>query len=237
MSQPQQSTLRNRLLKALSADDFARLQPHLEPIQTQLRQVLIAPHVPVTHVCFMESGFTSIVMQDAGHKVEVGLVGWEGLVGAAPVLLGSTSTPHEHFIQNAGAALRIDTQALLSVVGASPSLHSLLLRYVQTELIQARQTAFSNATYQLDARLARWLLMCHDRVAGDELTITHEFMSMMLGTQRSSVTLATQVLEGNHLIKAQRGRITVTNRQGLEALADGSYGTTEAEYARLIVGD
>jgi CRP-like cAMP-binding protein len=236
VSQPQQSTIRNRLLKALSADDFARLQPHLEPIQTQLQQVLIAPHVPVTHVCFMESGFTSIVMQDAGHKVEVGLVGWEGLVGAAPVLLGSTSTPHEHFIQNAGEALRIDTQALLSAVSTSPSLHSLLLRYVQTELVQARQTAFSNATYQLDARLARWLLMCHDRVDGDELTITHEFMSMMLGAQRSSVTLATQTLEGIHLIKARRGRITVTNRQGLEALADGSYGTTEAEYARLIEG-
>src|SRR3954468_11544448 len=236
MSQPQHATVQNRLLKALSADDFARLQQHLEPVQTQLRQVLIAPHVPVTHVFFMESGFTSIVMQDSGHKVEVGLVGWEGLVGAAPVLLGSTSTPHEHFIQGAGGALRIDTQALLSAVGASPSLHSLLLRYVQTELVQARQTAFTNATYQLDARLARWLLMCHDRVDGDELTITHEFMSMMLGTQRSSVTLATQVLEGNHLIKAQRGRITITNRPGLEELADGSYGTTEAENARLIVG-
>jgi CRP-like cAMP-binding protein len=236
VSQPQHATVQNRLLKALSANDFARLQPDLEPVQTPLRQVLIAPHVPVTHVCFMESGFTSIVMQDAGHKVEVGLVGREGLVGAAPVLLGSTSTPHEHFIQGAGAALRMDTQALLSAVKTSPSLHSLLLRYVQTELIQARQTAFTNATYQLDARLARWLLMCHDRVDGDELTITHEFMSMMLGTQRSSVTLATQVLEGNHLIKAQRGRITITNRPGLEELADGSYGTTEAEYARLIEG-
>ena len=109
-----------------------------------------------------------------------------------------------------------------------------MLRYVQTKLIQARQTAFVNAAYTMDVRLARWLLMCHDRLEGDEIPITHEFIAMMLGVQRSGATITVQTLEGTGIIKAQRGRITVRNREGLIALADGSYGTTEAEYARLI---
>ena len=88
----------------------------------------------------------------------------------------------------------------------------------------------------MDTRLARWLLMCHDRLDGDEIPVTHEFLSMMLGVQRSGATLAVQTLEGNRLIKARRGRITVVNREALLALANGSYGAPEAEYARLIEG-
>jgi CRP-like cAMP-binding protein len=236
MSQPQQSSVRNRLLRALSAEDFALLQPHLQPMATELRQQLIAPNTQIRQLFFPEVGFSSITTSGSGGKVEIGIIGREGLVGASPVLLGSDRTPHEQFIQNAGEVLSIDTEALCAAVGHSASLRKLLLRSVQVQMIQTAQTAFANATYNLDVRLARWLLMCQDRLDGDELHLTHEFLSLMLGSQRSSTTLAIQSLEGHRLIKARRGRITILDRKAMEAVADDGYGPPEAEFARLIEG-
>ncbi|MER2269792.1 Crp/Fnr family transcriptional regulator [Methylobacterium oxalidis] len=236
MSQPQQSAIRNHLLKALSADDFALLRPHLQPMATELRQTLIAPSTQIRQLFFPEVGFSSITTSGSGGRVEVGIIGREGLVGASPVLLGSDRTPHHHFIQSAGEMLSIDTDALCAAVSESPSLHKLLLRSIQVQIVQTAQTAFANATYNIDVRLARWLLMCQDRLDGDEMRLTHEFLSLMLGTQRSSTTLAIQSLEGHGLIRARRGRITILNRNALEAVADDGYGLPEAEYARLIEG-
>lgn len=237
MSQPQQSITRNRLLKALSRDDFALLQPHLEPIVTELKQTLIAPNEPVKQLFFPESGYASLATQGTqGDKAEAGIIGWEGLVGASPVLLGTDRTPHHVFVQSPGEMLAIDTPALCAAVDQSPSLRKLLLRYIQVLFVEAAQTAFVNATYQMEVRLARWILMCHDRVDGDELTMTHDLVSVMLGVQRSSATLAVQALEGYRLIKAKRGRMTVIDRSALIRVADGGYGLPEAEYARLIEG-
>lgn len=236
MSQPQQSTVRNRLLKALTPGDFALLQPHLELIATELRQCLIKPNEPVKQLFFPEVGFSSITTHGSDGKVEVGIIGREGLVGAIPLLLGSDRTPHDHFIQSPGEMLAITTQALCVAVSESVSLQKLLLRFTQVQYVQTAQTAFVNARYQIEVRLARWLLMCHDRLDGDELRLTHEFLSMMLGTQRTSATLAVQALEGHRFIKAQRGRMTILNRKALEDLADDGYGLPEAEYARLIEG-
>jgi len=225
------------LLKALSPDDFSLLQPHLKAVQTELRQTVIEPNAPITQLFFPESGYVSLVTQGTqGDKVEIGLIGREGVVGASPVLLGSDRTPHHCFVQAAGEMLAIETPAVCAAVDQSPSLRGLLLRYTLVQFVEAAQTAFVNATYQLEARLARWILMCHDRVDGDELTMTHDFAAVMLGVQRSSATLGIQALEGHRLIKAQRGRITVTDRLGLVALAENSYGLPEAEYARLIEG-
>jgi CRP-like cAMP-binding protein len=236
VSQPQQSSVRNRLLKALSPDDFALLQPHLELVATELAQPLIKPYESVRHLFFPEVGFSSITTSGSGTKVEVGLVGREGLVGATPMLLGSDRTPHEHFVQNAGEMLRIETAALCAAISESASLHKLLLRSIQVQFVQTAQTAYVNAAFNIDARLARWLLMCHDRLDGDDLQLTHEFLSLMLGAQRSSTTLAIQALEGHRLIKARRGRITILDRKTMEQVADGGYGLAEAEFARLIEG-
>jgi CRP-like cAMP-binding protein len=114
--------------------------------------------------------------------------------------------------------------------------HKLLLRFIQVQITQTSQTAYVNASQTIDVRLARWLLMCHDRVDGDDLQITHEFLSLMLGTQRSSTTLAVQALEGYRLIKARRGKITILDRKMMGQVADVGYGLPEAEYARLIEG-
>ncbi|GEP04333.1 hypothetical protein MOX02_23710 [Methylobacterium oxalidis] len=156
------------------------------------------------------------------------------MVGAAELLLGSGTTPHEYFVQMAGEALRMEAQALCAAVERSPSLRRLLLRYVHTLMIQGAQTAYANAAINLEGRLARWLLMCHDRSDGDELVLTHEFLSMMLGVQRAGITLAIQNLEGAGRIRARRRRIQVLDREKLEALTNGSYGVPEAEYGRLI---
>ena len=236
MSQPQQSTVRNRLLKAMSPDDFALLQPHLQPMATALLQTVIRPHEPVTQLFFPESGYVSVVAENSGGRIEVGMIGREGLVGASPVLLGAGTAPYHEFVQCPGEMLVIEATAFCAAVDQSPTLRKLMLCYVQTKLVQARQIAFVNAAYNMDVRLARWILMCHDRLEGDEIPITHEFISMMLGVQRSGATIAVQTLEGTGIIKARRGRVTVRDREGLVALANGSYGTTEAEYARLIEG-
>lgn len=235
MSLLEQCAVRNRLLKRLSPSDFALLQPHLRPMATELRQGLIHPHVPIRELFFPEAGYASITTAGSG-KVEVGIIGPEGVVGATPVLLGSDRTPYDHFVQSAGEMIAIGVPELVAAAEASPSLRRLLLRFVQTLLIQTAQTAFANASYNIEVRLARWLLMCHDRVNKDELTVTHDFLSFMLGVQRTTVTLALQMLEGNRLIKARRGRIAVLDRVGLLAIAGESYGVPEAEYARLIEG-
>jgi CRP-like cAMP-binding protein len=233
---PVQATVQNRLLQAMAPEDFARLAPHLEPMAGEFRQVLIRPHQPVERLYFPESGFVSIVTEASSGRVEIGLVGREGLVGATPVLLDSDRTPHHASVQNTGRLLAVAAPALLAAVGQSPSLRRLLLRFVQVQIVHLGKAAYANATYTMEVRLAAWLLMCHDRIDGDDIAITHEFLALMLGVQRSGATLAVQILEGQHLIRARRGRITILDRPALLALADGSYGTAEAEYARLIGG-
>jgi CRP-like cAMP-binding protein len=233
VSAPQQSSIRNQLLAALPAEDFAALQPHLEPVELELRQVLIEPNQPIAHVCFPESGYTSITTNTNGSKIEVGLIGREGMVGV-PIALGVRATPFEFFVQHAGGGLRMASYHLEEVIDERPSLHRVLLRYAQALTVQTSGTAFANAEHTVETRLARWLLMCHDRVDGDDIQITHDFMSMMLGVRRAGVTTSLHILEGNGLIRAKRGVITVLDREKLEELADNAYGLPEAEYARLM---
>ena len=163
----------------------------------------------------------------------VGLIGREGMVGI-PIALGVRATPFEYFVQHAGDGLRMAAHHLEEVIDERPSLHRVLLRYAQALNVQTSGTAFANAEHTVETRLARWLLMCHDRVDGDDIAITHDFLSMMLGVRRAGVTTATHVLEGNGLIRTKRGVITVLDRERLEELADNAYGLPEAEYARLM---
>jgi CRP-like cAMP-binding protein len=233
MSAPQQASIRNQLLTTLPREDYAALQPHLEPVSLELKQVLIEPNQPIEQVYFPESGYTSIVTNGGGTKIEIGLIGREGMVGV-PIALGVRSNPFQYFIQNAGNGWRQASSDLEQVIDERPSLHRVLLRYAQALSIQTSSTAFANANHTLEMRLARWLLMCHDRTEGDDIAITHEFMSMMLGVRRAGVTTALHVLEGNRLIRSTRGTVTIRNRERLEELADDAYGLPEREYARLM---
>ncbi len=233
-AKPRQSEVRNRLLRALDPTDFAHLAPHLRPVDLPLGLSLIAPNEAIETCIFPESGFVSVATAHSRQSVEIGLVGSEGLVGAAPVLLADAVTPHAHMVQMAGSGLAIAASALTAAADGSAGLRTILLAYIQTQLLQLGETAHAHAALNLESRLARWLLMCHDRVAGDELALTHEFLSLMLGVQRAGVTLALQSLEGAGLIRNRRKRVLIRDRDGLEALTQGSYGAPESAYARLL---
>jgi CRP-like cAMP-binding protein len=233
MHPPQQLSIGNRLLASLSADDFASLRPHLEPVSLDMRQVLIEPNTAIAHVYFPEAGMASVTNNSSGGKIEVEVIGREGMVGL-PIVLGIDQTPYEHFMQIEGHGWRIAVLDLEQAMGQNTSLHRHLLRYAQASHVQVSETAFANANSDVEARLARWLLMCHDRVEGDDIPLTHEFIAMMLGVRRPGVTVALHVLEGMQVIQAQRGLITVLDREKLEELAEDAYGLSEAEYTRLM---
>lgn len=232
----QQPDVRNKLLAGLSLEDFASLQPALRIEPMQLRQVLIPAHSSIEVVYFPEEGFVSITADGAHGRVEIGLVGREGVVGAGPMLLGDDRSPHTHFVQMAGHMLSIDAKVLRAAVERLPSLRRLLHRYIQVQHVQTAQTAFANARGTTAIRLARWLLMCHDRSDGDMVTVTQDFMSFMLGVERPGVTAALRSLEADGFVRKHRGRVEIIDRDGLLDSAGDSYGTAEAEYARLIEG-
>lgn len=218
----------------MSTDDFSRLAPHLEPVVTQTKVDLVIADQPIRICYFPETGFASVVANQTGKELEVGLIGNEGLVGAVPIMLDDDRTPHATYVQGAGAMYAVDTSVLLDAVERSPGLRRLLLRYVQTHLIQVGQTAYAQATLGLEGRMARWLLMCHDRSESDEILLTHEFLSVMLGVQRAGVTLTLQNLEGAGRIKSRRKCIKILDRNRLADLTGGIYGVPEREYQRLI---
>jgi CRP-like cAMP-binding protein len=225
---------RNRLLAALAPEDRALLDPHLEAVTLNQKDVLVEPNQPIEHVYFFEGGLSSeIALSPDGERIEVGCVGREGLSGV-PVVLGVDRTPHRSFIQIGGPALRMKAIDLQEAMEASRALRALLLRYAHVFMIQIAATALSDGRYTLEQRLARWLLMGHDRVSGEDLPFTHDFLSLMLGVRRPGVTEALHILEGERVIKAQRVLITILDRPQLERKAGGSYGVPEAEYERLI---
>jgi CRP-like cAMP-binding protein len=233
VSQLQQSSVRNKLLRALTPEDFKSLAPHLEPIRLDLRALLFEAGQVIPYVVFPERGNASFLANTEEGRFEVGVVGPEGVIGV-PVVLGIDTSPHTAMVQGAGEGLSLAPEILRSALDGSPSLRSVLLRYVHVFLTQISETAHANAGFPIEARLARWVLMSHDRVGQDELPLTHEFLSMMLGTRRPGVTLAVQNLEGSRLIKATRGRIRVLDREGLQLLAGDAYGLAEAEYERAF---
>lgn len=226
---------KNRLLNTLKPADLALLRPLLEPVDLPLEMVLEMPNEPIDSVYFIESGIASVVAGQ-GARIELGLIGLEGMSGLS-IVLGDDRSVNRTFMQASGSAFRIGAKEFSRMLQKSPTLRLSLLRYAQFFSTQVAQTAVANGRGKLEARLARWLLMTHDRMGGDSFPFTHQFLSVMLGVRRPGVTVALHVLEGLGLIKARRGLITVVDRKGLEAHSDASYGVPEAEYERLIGGN
>ncbi|HEV7255371.1 MAG TPA: Crp/Fnr family transcriptional regulator [Mesorhizobium sp.] len=183
MAQHQQSSIRNHLLAAVSPGDFDLLGPHLERVTFELREFLHHAGGTLTHVTFPEDGIVSTLAETEEGRFEIGMNGFEGLSGM-PALLGVKSAPHTEMVQASGRGFSITVEHLQAAMEASPTLRALLLRYVHAFTVQIAQTAYANAGYSLEARLARWVLMTHDRMEVDELSLTHEFLSIMLGTRR-----------------------------------------------------
>jgi CRP-like cAMP-binding protein len=224
----------NRLLDALSPPDLARLQPYLRKVELDVRRTMEAPNKPIVDIYFMHEGIASVVAVQANqHRIEIGLIGREGMSGAA-VLLGDDRSPHSTYIQVAGSGERIAADQLRKALSQSETLRALLLKYVQAFMVQTAHTATANARAKLPERLARWLLMAHDRIGQDELALTHEILALMLGVRRAGVTEALRALSAKRLISAGRGHIVVRNREGIERIAGEFYGIPEKEYSRLI---
>jgi CRP-like cAMP-binding protein len=224
----------NRLLKSLSATDRAALLPDLEAISLATWQIIERPNERIPYVYFLTSGLGSVVgTTHPEQRIEVGMVGYEGMTGLA-VVLGHDRSTNETVVQAAGTALRIPSAALRRALPGSATLSAGLLRYVHVFMMQCSQTALANGRGRLSERLARWLLMWQDRLKTRHLTVTHEFLALLLGVRRQGVTLALHELEGRGLIKGTRNRITVVDREGLLGLANGFYGVPEAEYDRTI---
>jgi CRP-like cAMP-binding protein len=224
----------NRLLRALSPADQDVLRSHLRWAELERGTVLVSPDEPISRVWFLESGLSSIIaMAGTDQGIEVGLAGRDGLVGM-PLVLDSDRTPHRIFMQIGGAGYGIAGDDFRRMLDEHASIRKVLLRYVQAYSTQTTYTALSNAVHTVEERLARWLLMSHDRQDDDEILLTHDFLALMLGVRRPSVTIALHSLEGLGFIKATRGLILVRKREALEEFAGASYGVPEAEYERLI---
>ena len=224
----------NYLLASLSTREFGLLEAHLTAIPLAVRKSIEKPNRRITAVYFPESGIVSVVAgQSGGRQVEVGLIGREGMTGL-PVVLGDDRTPYSTYVQAAGTAQCIPALELSRAMDASRSLRDLFLKYVQAFNVQTSHTAICNAHSKLDQRLARWLLMAHDRLGTDLLPLTHEFLSLMLGVRRPGVTDAIHALRKLGFINSTRGQIAVRDRKGLERVAGTVYGIPEAEYRRLL---
>ncbi|TCM54360.1 CRP-like cAMP-binding protein [Rhizobium sp. PP-F2F-G48] len=233
MAPLERESVRNNLLRMMTPAIFARLQPLLERVDLPARHVLVEPHRPTPFVTFIESGLCSLVATSAdAEDIEVGHIGSEGLVGAH-VLLKVMSTPNRAFMQAPGSGIRVPAKAVLDILQDGET-NTLLMNYIHCSEIQVAHSALANARYNMHERLARWLLMCHDRIGGDDLPLTHEFLSIMLGVRRSGVTNELHVIEGMKAIKATRGNIRILDRTRLEDIAGASYGEPEKEYDRLI---
>jgi CRP-like cAMP-binding protein len=225
----------NRLLKALSDSDRALVLPHLTQQPLPLRTDLETPGAPIKSIFFIEHGIASVVaLPDPDTEVEVGLIGCEGVSGLS-VILGSDRSPLHTYMQVAGSGFSIPSAALLAVIEQSPSLKLLLHRYAQAFAIQTTYTAAANARATVEARLARWLLMAHDRMPKNMIPLTHEFLSIMLGVRRAGVTDCLRALAKRGLIHSPKNSlIELVDRKGLEEVAGHYYGAPEREYKRLM---
>lgn len=212
----------NRLLARLSRADLLLIEPHLEAMDLPVRKQLQYKNRRIEHVFFLDSGVASVVA-NGQRPIEVGMIGREGMTGITLVLGDDDRVPHETYMQIAGNGRRLSAKKLREALEASTTLQHVLLRSVHAFLTQTTATALANGRSKIEERLARWLLMAHDRIDGDDLVLTHEFLSVMLGVRRSGVTTALQELERKGLISHSRGKVTVLDREGLEEACNGSY--------------
>jgi CRP-like cAMP-binding protein len=229
-----QTMVKNRILRAIPASEFALLLPHLTPTTLALGQSLHRAGDEIQSVYFVESGFISAlsILSD-GQPLEIGLIGAEGVAGVS-VVLGATHAYSETMCQTGGDALVIAPSALMRVLEQAPGLKDFLLRYTHVFHVQVAQTAACNAHHELGQRLARWLLAAHDRSGVAQLSLTQDLIAIMLGVRRSTVSIAAGMLQKAGVIRYQHGRITIMDRAGLEDAACECYEAVAGEYRRLF---
>lgn len=225
----------NWLLGGLSKEEYGRILVNLERVTLSLGEVLYHPQEPTQYIYFPDNGcvVSMLAMMEDGSTVEVGVVGSEGMVGIW-VFWGVQATPYCARVQMPGTALRINADVLKRVLSDVHSLHGILLRYTHALMVQIAQNSACNRRHSLEARLARWLLVCHDRARNDDFPITHEFISEMLGVRRPGISIAAGEFQKRGLIRHYRGHITILNRAGLERVSCECYRVVREELQNYL---
>ena len=223
---------KNALLLALPARESDLMRPHLESVELPHHLILQQPAEKIEFAYFLNQGLASlVVLTSDGRSVEVAIVGKEGMVGTA-LAVGLRQEPCRAIMQMPGSGLRIKSDVLEKLLLVAPELRSILNRYVLLQGLQVAQIAACNRLHPIEQRLARWLLMCQDRVDSELLPVTHEFLAQMLGTGRPSVSLAAGNLQRADLIENLRGTVKILDRKSLEGSACECYGAIQ-HFSRL----
>lgn len=230
----QSAPIRNRLLASLPPDVMAQLLPKLSQVTLTMRQELYTPIGAITAAYFPEAGMISLVSNlDDGMQAEVGIIGREGMLGTS-LLSGVDTSFINAMVQISGTALRMGITEFRHELETNVPFRAILLRYNEALQAQIMQTAACNGRHELEQRLARWLLMAHDRVDREELSLTQEFMAMMLGVHRPSITVTAGILQRAGLIRYSGGRVTVLDRSSLEAASCECYGVVKRRFTALL---
>ena len=220
---PSRTPVANSLLAALSRKEYRHLADELEPVALTYGDVLYEPGERIKYVYFPNDSVVSLLtLVDRHQALEVGLVGREGMVGI-PLALEISISPVRALVQGTGTAMRMRATPFLKAFRKSQALQRELHHYTYSLMAQVTQTAACNRFHVVEARLARWLLMTHDRMRSNQFRLTQEFLSQMLGVRRVGVTKAARSLQQNRLISYSRGNITILDRMGLEAACCSCY--------------
>jgi CRP-like cAMP-binding protein len=224
----------NLLIESLADSDRALLHPHLKSLELKQQTILYEAGDTVDVVYFPTSAVISLVVAlSTGEMIEAAMVGRDGVVGVAAALDGKFSLSRA-IVQIAGQGVMCESDTLKSLAMQSPALHSLLIRHEQTVYAQALQSAACNATHNVEARLARWLLRARDLAGGDALPFTQEFLAEMLGVRRTSVSVTAHTLQQAGMIRYSRGNIQITDLEGLQETACECYETIRKHYSLLL---
>jgi CRP-like cAMP-binding protein len=223
MSTAKYAPVANSVLRALSRPESRRLLASYKQVNLTYGDILCEPGERIEHVYFLNDGIISLLAPVKGHMtVEVGLVGREGMAGM-PLLLGVNVSPVRMLVQGTGTAMRMPAASFRNEIKRNTALQHNLSHYLYALMVQVAQTAACNSCHLLGARLARWLLMTHDRIQANEFHLTQEFLAHMLGVRRAGVTKAAGVLQKKRLIRYSRGNITILDRKGLERVSCECY--------------
>jgi len=231
---PSRRSSGNLLLDTLNEDQYSQLEPRLQRIPMKLKDVVGQRGVAPTHVFFPCTAVLSVLafMQD-GTAVEVGTIGKEGFIGIE-TLAGGEQWTETTICQIEGEALRMSISDFKEAIADDTPLRRITQRYLLVYLSLVSQSVACNRLHAIDARFARWVLMTHDRVDGDEFTLTQEFLAIMLGAQRPSVSLVASAFQQAGLIRYSRGHMTILNRVGLEDACCECYGIVREQFDRLL---
>jgi CRP-like cAMP-binding protein len=231
---PERDRRTNRLLSLLSDGDYERLRPHLAHVVLDYRKSLYEAQRPIDHVYFPIDGVASLVITTAdGASAEVGTIGSEGMVGL-PVCLGDHNAPSSVYVQVPGTALGLDTRFFRSELERNPALNLIMLRYAHAFFNQVAQSAACAHLHRVEQRCCRWLLMTRDRMPSGDFLLTHEFLGMMLGVRRTTVTDVMSGLQKAGLIRYRRGHVTILDHEALRERACECYEISKLEFDRLL---